>query len=82
MKSLVSLFLIITARLTNCYTIDYFDCTTPKSTKIYDLNNLCEMQTTNNSTKQSYQLLVSFLKKRGKGINKKKKRNQYCTTYK
>lgn len=82
MKSLVFLFLIITARLTNCYTIDYFDCTTPKSTKIYDLNNLCEIQTTNNVTKQSYQLLVSFLKKKEKELNKKqKKRNQYCTTY-
>ena len=75
MNLLVFLFLTITTRLTNCYTIDYFDCTTPKSTKIYDLNNLCEMQTTNNSTKQSYQLLVSFLKenkKKEKRINKKK----------
>ena len=76
MNLLVFLFLTITTRLTNCYTIDYFDCTTPKSTKIYDLNNLCDMQTTNNVPKQSYQLLVSFLKniKKGKKLIRKKKK--------
>ena len=67
--------MITTARITNSYTIDYFDCTTPKSTKIYDLNNLCQIKGTNNATKLNYQLLVSiFIKKRGK-IKKKQKKN-------
>ena len=73
--------MITTARITNSYTIDYFDCTTPKSTKIYDLNNLCQIKGTNNATKLNYQLLVSIFiqikkKKREKRKLKKKGNNK------
>ena len=78
------LFLITTARITNSYTIDYFDCTTPKSTKIYDLNNLCQIKGTNNATKLNYQLLVSIfiqLKNIKKREKRKKKENTHTHTH-
>ena len=68
--------MITTARITNCYTIDYFDCTTPKSTKTYELNNLCKIKENNNATKLSYQLLVSNNKKKKEENLKIKKKQQ------
>ena len=56
MKKILLLSLSLTTARINGYTISYYDCSTPKSTKIYDLNNLCKPSIDNNATKLSYQL--------------------------
>ena len=45
------------AALVDSYSIDYFDCRTPKRLSRYDVSQACEEERVNDHAKQTYYLL-------------------------